>query len=377
MNKKEFEVLYNLYKVKCGRIAGSEGFFQENAEILHILSEKGYCQENGITYIGEQQLERFRIKNAIILAAGMSTRFAPVCFDMAKGLISVKGQGLIERQICQLREVGIREIILVVGYRPEQFEALIQKYNLKVVYNPLFASRNNYYSVYLCKKYLESTIITSSDLYFTENLFESHAFEAYYTSIFIEGMTEERGLTIDKNDKIIKTFYGDCHDVWVTLGYAYFSKRFSDFYLQIVDEYVDEGWIQNMFWADIQDRYLDKLYMYIKRCSVNQIHEFDYLCELKEFDRTFQASDYSPTMKKLCVHFKCEEDEIYNIKPLSIKGTSRYSCTFWYREEKFVYCTEAICMDTDIEMLIYNATGNKHIEKEAVLVGLGNVWKFN
>lgn len=38
-------------------------------------------------------------KNAIILAAGKSSRFAPFTYEKPKGLLCVKGEVLIERQI--------------------------------------------------------------------------------------------------------------------------------------------------------------------------------------------------------------------------------------------------------------------------------------
>ena len=61
------------------------------------------------------------VKNAIILAAGKSDRFAPFTYEKPKGLFCVKGDVLIERQIEQLHEAGINEIYVVVGYMKENF----------------------------------------------------------------------------------------------------------------------------------------------------------------------------------------------------------------------------------------------------------------
>ena len=58
-------------------------------------------------------MEPFRVKNAIILAAGMSTRFEPVSYELPKGLIAVKGEVMTERLIRQLQEAGVREIVIV------------------------------------------------------------------------------------------------------------------------------------------------------------------------------------------------------------------------------------------------------------------------
>ena len=48
--------------------------------------------------------------NAIILAAGKSSRLAPFTYERPKGLFRVKGEILIERQIEQLLSAGIKEI---------------------------------------------------------------------------------------------------------------------------------------------------------------------------------------------------------------------------------------------------------------------------
>ena len=41
-------------------------------------------------------------RNAIIMAAGTSSRFVPLSVERPKGLLEVKGEVLIERQICYL-----------------------------------------------------------------------------------------------------------------------------------------------------------------------------------------------------------------------------------------------------------------------------------
>ena len=73
--------------------------------------------------------------NAIIMAAGTSTRFAPLSYEKPKGLLEVKGEILIERQIRQLKEAGIEDIIVVVGYKSGQFSYLEEKFGVRIVMN--------------------------------------------------------------------------------------------------------------------------------------------------------------------------------------------------------------------------------------------------
>ena len=97
------------------------------------------------------------VKNAIILAAGKSDRFAPFTYEKPKGLFCVKGDVLIERQIEQLHEAGINEIYVVVGYMKEKFFYLEQKYGVKLLINNQFGKKGNLYSLYVARKHLGNT----------------------------------------------------------------------------------------------------------------------------------------------------------------------------------------------------------------------------
>ena len=89
-----------------------------------ILVEKHLLDESGLTEEGRKQLAPYQVDNAIIMAAGYSARCMPLSNVMPKGLFQVKGEILIEREIRQLLEAGIEEIIVVTGFMAEKFEYL-------------------------------------------------------------------------------------------------------------------------------------------------------------------------------------------------------------------------------------------------------------
>lgn len=321
MTKHEFDVL--LYLDEYGefdRDSVARQLFRSEQEVTDdycYLMENGYATELEITQKGKDFLEKSRIENAIILAAGMSSRFVPLNYEIPKGLLEVKGEVLIERQIRQLREKGIQEIVVVVGHMKEKFEYLSDKYGVILVETDDYAVKNNHASVYAARQYLKNSIITSSDLYFSENIFQTYAYDAYYTSVFMPGKTAERGIETDENDKIVKTMYGDkCYDIWVTLGYAFFSKRFSDNYLKIMEQEFDLPETANKFWADIQDEHMDLLYMYAKRCDSGVIHEFDSLEELREFDSKYVYNSGSKILQRLCKMLAVRENNLIGIESM-------------------------------------------------------------
>ena len=137
MNKLQFDVLRLISEHESVDIAGIARELYKGADevsnAISSLQKNGMLKGYSLTKNGRDVLNAHRIKNAIILAAGMSTRFIPLNFEKPKGLLVVKGETLIERQIRHLREKGIEEIIVVVGYMKECFEFLKEKYGVILV----------------------------------------------------------------------------------------------------------------------------------------------------------------------------------------------------------------------------------------------------
>lgn len=62
------------------------------------------------------------IQKAIVLAAGRGTRMGSLTEDLPKPMLPVQGRPMLEHVIRGLQSVGLREILLVVGYRRELVE---------------------------------------------------------------------------------------------------------------------------------------------------------------------------------------------------------------------------------------------------------------
>ena len=105
-----------------------------------------------VTPAGMEALEPYKVENAVIMAAGFASRFAPISYDKPKGLLKVKGDILIERQIRQLKEAGIEDITVVVGYRKEQFFYLEEKLGVSIAVNSEYTERNNHSSLWLARE---------------------------------------------------------------------------------------------------------------------------------------------------------------------------------------------------------------------------------
>ncbi|MEG0688703.1 MAG: NTP transferase domain-containing protein, partial [Hungatella sp.] len=123
-----------------------------NTLVKECITTQLIAQEEDGQYLlleqGQELLKQYRVDGALIIAAGFGSRFVPLTFEMPKGLLEVFGERMIERQIKQLHEVGIYDITIVVGYLKEKFEYLIDKYEVKLLYNPEYSNKNTLTTIY-------------------------------------------------------------------------------------------------------------------------------------------------------------------------------------------------------------------------------------
>lgn len=278
----------------------------------------------------------YKVDNAIILAAGLSSRFAPISYEKHKSFVTIHGEKLIERQISQLKEAGVREIVVVVGYKKEQFEYLIEKYGVILVENPLYAERNTHGSIYAARDYLKNSYICLSDNYFTDNPFENEVEDSYYAAVYGEGKTAEWCLEFDENDTITKVTIGG-EDSWYMLGHAFFTESFSRKLLEIIEAEYNLPETKDKYWEDLYMEHIEELPMQIRRYDQSFLYEFDSLDELRKYDSTYQDHSESIIMQKLAEKYKCREGEIVNIESLKNREGIVEGIKFSIHGERFTY----------------------------------------
>lgn len=257
--------------------------------------------------------------NAVIMAAGTSSRFAPLSYEVPKGLITVKNEVLIERQIRQLREAGIGDIYIVTGYKAEDFQYLKNKYNVKLRHNPYYDKRNNNSSIKAVEDILKNTYVCSADNYFIKNPFELNVNNAYYAAVYSNGPTKEWCMSTDSKGWITNVSIGG-QNAWYMLGHTFWDEEFSNKFVEILNQVYDLPETADMLWEDIYINHIDELHMKIKKYPKDFIFEFDTLDELREFDKSYINDTRSMILKKVAQELNVTEDQIININRL--KDTS-------------------------------------------------------
>lgn len=302
---------------------------------IKLLTDRKYLDAMQITEQGMRALKPYKVDNAVILAAGMSTRFAPLSYDKPKGTYIVRGEVLIERIIRQLKEAGIEDITVVIGYLKEQFFYLEDKFDVKIVISKVFTERNSHSSVKLVEERLGNTYIVTSDNYFVENVFSPYVYKAYYSSTFMEGPTEEWALRCGNGKRINKVTMGGS-DEWVMMGHTYFDRAFSKQFLEILNKVYDRPETRQKLWEEIYLDNVSDLDMDIRKYPDGVIYEFDSLDDVRKFDPDFVMNIDSKVLDNICKVLSCTREEIHGIVPI-VGGLSNLTFYFQVNDAEFVY----------------------------------------
>lgn len=279
----------------------------------------------------------YNVDNAIIMAAGVSSRFAPLSYEKPKALITVNGEVLIERQIRQLREVGINEIVVVVGYKKEQFYYLKEKFGVIIVENPEYNTRNNNASIYVAQKYIHNSYICSADNYFTQNQFTKMVEESFYSVVYSNGKTDEWCVDIDNNEYITGVKIGG-ENSWYMLGHVFWSESFSEKFLGILNDEYNLPQTKKLLWESIYINHIDELKMKVKKYDDNYIFEFDTLDELRNFDKSYINDTKSKILKKIAKQNNCIEKDIVDVSVIKDeKGINAIGFQYKINNEKYSY----------------------------------------
>lgn len=315
----------------------------------------------------------YKVDSAIIMAAGKSKRMRPLSNFKHKALLEVGGEVLIERQIRQLQEVGIGNIIVVTGYLAEQFSYLEDKFGIKLIYNSDYNNRNNHSSIYVARNYISNTYICSSDNFFLFNPFNSVESETYYSVVYSKRFTDEWCVAVDKNDYIREVSIGGMGRYYM-YGHVFWDERFSAKFLSILEKQYYTSAIKDKLWEDIYIDNISILNMKIRPYPNEFIYEFDTIDQ-------YNLINFSDNKVKLLI------SQALNIYPSEIdklevmkKGMTNLSYTFLYNNQKYIVRLSgegtSFLINRYQEECTYKALKNEKISDDVIYINSKNGCKI-
>lgn len=301
LSRYEFELL--TYLEKNGKGVYSQRKLSDDltitlsnaARLIKELEDHNYINEYAdgsieISEKGLKSLEPYKVRKAIILAAGFGQRLAPVTLDTPKPLVKVNGIRILDTLLDALYEKGIKNITIVRGYKKEQFDQLLEKYpTLHFVDNPEFNLANNISSVMHAIDSIDQCYICEADLYITNpDIINKYEYRSNYLGAKV---TETDDWCFKKRNGYAVDYKMGGTDCYQAFGISYWNGEDSEkLKTDLRKVYASRGGKENL-WEMVPLRLAKKNYkLEIRKCHKSDIIEIDNFIELIAVDSNY--ADY-------------------------------------------------------------------------------------
>ena len=229
------------------------------------------------------------------MAAGKGERMRPVTLHTPKPLVRVNGVRMIDTVIQALRENGIFEIYVVVGYLKEQFRPLEKEYpGLRLIENPWYDAYNNISSLYAAREYIDEAIILDGDqIIFNPEILSPEFERSGYNVVWQEEETREWMLTVE-NGIVTSCSRTGGNNAWQLYSISRWSREDGVKLRRHLEEEFELKQNWQIYWDDIAlFCHPEDYQLGIREMKREDIIEIDDLEELAAMD-----TSYAPLLKQ-------------------------------------------------------------------------------
>lgn len=294
LTEKQFDVLSLIAendknKISQREISKLSGYsLGTTNSIITELEELGFLNNKKASEAALKELEKYRVKRMIFVAAGVGSRLLPITLNTPKPLVRIKGQRIIDTMIDAAVSAGIEDIYIVRGYLGEQFDQLLYKYPfLKFIENPEYNEGNNILSVLHASDLLENTYICEADIFLKNKaLIRKYQYSSNYCGIKCE-QTDDWCLKESKG--IISGVSVGGTNGYRMLGISYWNKEDGKKLAECVKKAYKMPGGKERYWDSVPlTLFKDEFELTIRKCSFEDFEEIDTLSELKKIDSVYK-----------------------------------------------------------------------------------------
>lgn len=147
---------------------------------------------------------------ALIMAAGRGTRISRYIGDKPKCTVNIgESITLIENTVKELKNFGIEEIGIVLGYNGQAIKDILKNYNISYFENPFFDVTNSIASAWFAMEFLDGDddlLVLNGDVYFEPSLLDDILNEKLSPVFFCDDTRKEEAdyKFYYENNKLIK-----------------------------------------------------------------------------------------------------------------------------------------------------------------------------
>lgn len=344
-----------------------------NESLKDLISEGYLTEDHQLTDKAKERIQENKPKHAVILAAGYGMRMVPINFEQPKGLLNVNGEPIIERLIKQLHEVGVYDIDIVVGFLKEKFDYLIDKYNVKLIYNPFYAQKNNLHSLSLVADKLENSYILPSDIWIEENPFSKSELYSWY--LLNDEIDKESVAKLNRQKEIVQTRENDGQAM---IGVSYLTKQDAVKLRANLGEMTPKEDNDQLFWEEAFFNGPEPIKVFGKEYSASKAFEINTYEQLRDLD------EKSDNLNTEIIHLIADEMnvEIADIHDIEVmkKGMTNRSFIFTVNNKRYIMRvpgegTDEL-IDRENEYEVYQTIKDLEISDEVVYMSKTRGYKI-
>lgn len=266
-------------------LTGVEKLLKElnNKDYINLMAD----EQIEISVRGLKALEPYRVRKAIILAAGFGSRLAPVTLNIPKPLVKIQGVRIIDTLLDALVSKGITNITIVRGYKKEQFDELLEKYPfLLFVDNPEYNITNNISSAVRAVDILDRCYICEADLYISNpDIINKYEYESNYLGAKV---AETDDWCFKTHNGILTKYQMGGTDCYQAYGISFWNSEDSDKLKKDLQKVYRSRAGKENLWEMVPLRLCKKNYkLTVRTCLKTDIIEIDNFIELIAVDNSY------------------------------------------------------------------------------------------
>lgn len=241
-----------------------------------------------ITEKGYKLLEPYKVRKAIVIAAGFGSRMAPVTLDTPKPLVKVNGVRIIDTLLDALYAKDITNITIVVGYKKEQFKQLLEKYpSLKFIENPIYNESNNISSMYAAKDIIDRCYICEADLVISNpSVITKYQYSSNYLGAHV---SETDDWCFFKKGNYIDRVAVGGEDCWHMIGISYWNEKDSMKLREDIVKVFNSRGGKEKYWDNVPLTICKKDFkIEVRECKKKYVTEIDNFSELIIIDPSYK-----------------------------------------------------------------------------------------
>lgn len=292
--------------------------------------------------------------NAVILAAGKSSRMYKSGAVLPKGLLPILEIPNIERTIFMLHMLDIYNIVIAVPSDSQEYDYLQGKYLCTVIHIPSDC-KNTLRTMNYLIDYIDNTFIIESDVVCTKNVFQIFEHSTYYVMEYANPENDEWNVITD-SDKNITGFEIGTHRSPAIFGISFWVHEDCPILIRHLKEkilHTDPNDL-DVFWDDYIAELLNDISLKVYEISSAAACEMNTVAEYQYAEHLCMQMILSP---------ECFFNNILirtNKFVYSIHYNTNTSISLKWLEKLFNYYGETIYLKGDIEYMDWYSL-NEHV----------------